>query len=82
MSSDTTSERLLTMRVASSFDVPLRSWVVDVPDIFHPRFSWPERVRDLQRPGVGEQLLETAREAARASSSNRDGEAVSSATAG
>jgi pimeloyl-ACP methyl ester carboxylesterase len=54
---------LLTKRVASSFDVPLRSWVVDVPDIFHPRFSWPERVRDLQRPGVGEQLLETAREA-------------------
>jgi pimeloyl-ACP methyl ester carboxylesterase len=40
---------LLTKRVASSFDVPLRSWVVDVPDIFHPRFSWPERVRDLQR---------------------------------
>jgi pimeloyl-ACP methyl ester carboxylesterase len=54
---------LLTMRVASAFDVPLRSWVVDVADIFHPRFSWPERVLDLQKPGVGEQLLESTRRA-------------------
>jgi pimeloyl-ACP methyl ester carboxylesterase len=54
---------LLTLRVASAFDVPLRSWTVDVADIFHPRFAWPERVRDLQTPGVGEQLLATTREA-------------------
>jgi pimeloyl-ACP methyl ester carboxylesterase len=54
---------LLTMRVASAFDVRLRSWTVDVADVFHPRFSWPERVRNLQRPGVGEELLRTAREA-------------------
>jgi pimeloyl-ACP methyl ester carboxylesterase len=53
---------LLTMRVASAFDVPLRSWVVDVADVFHPRFAWPERVRSLQTPGVGEELLQTARE--------------------
>jgi pimeloyl-ACP methyl ester carboxylesterase len=53
---------LLTMRVASAFEVPLRSWVVDVADVFHPRFAWPERVRSLQAPGVGEDLLQTARE--------------------
>jgi pimeloyl-ACP methyl ester carboxylesterase len=53
---------LLTLRVASAFDVPLRSWVVDVADIFHPRFAWPERVRNLQTPGVGEEMLKTARE--------------------
>jgi pimeloyl-ACP methyl ester carboxylesterase len=54
---------LLAMRVASAFDVPLRSWSVDVPDIFHPDFVWPERVQRLQEPGVGEHMLETAREA-------------------
>jgi pimeloyl-ACP methyl ester carboxylesterase len=55
---------LLTMRVASAFDVPLRSWVVDVADIFHPRCEWPERVHDLQTPGVGEEMLRTTREVA------------------
>jgi pimeloyl-ACP methyl ester carboxylesterase len=53
---------LLTMRVASSYDVLLRSWVVDVAETFHPRFAWPERVRSWQIPGVGEELLKTARE--------------------
>jgi pimeloyl-ACP methyl ester carboxylesterase len=55
---------LLTMRVATAFDVPLRSWAVDVADIFHPRFAWPDRVRALQKPGVGEEMLRAAREAA------------------
>jgi pimeloyl-ACP methyl ester carboxylesterase len=54
---------LLTMRVASGFDILLRSWVVDVADIFHPHFVWPERVRSLQIPGVGEEMLRTTREA-------------------
>jgi pimeloyl-ACP methyl ester carboxylesterase len=54
---------LLTMRVASAFDVPLRSWAVDVANIFHPEFAWPERVHDLQARGVGEEMLRTAREA-------------------
>jgi pimeloyl-ACP methyl ester carboxylesterase len=53
---------LLTLRVASAFDVALRSWTVDVADVFHPRFSWPQRVRDLQTPGLGEQMLKTSRE--------------------
>jgi pimeloyl-ACP methyl ester carboxylesterase len=54
---------LLTMRVASAVDVPLRSWTVDVADIFHPQFTWPERVHDLQTPGVGEEMLKATREA-------------------
>jgi pimeloyl-ACP methyl ester carboxylesterase len=53
---------LLTMRVASAFDVALRSWTVDVADIFHPRFGWPQRVRNLQTPSIGEQMLEISRE--------------------
>lgn len=39
------------------------SWVIDVADIYHPRFAWPERVHNLQTPGVGEEMLKTAREA-------------------
>lgn len=54
---------LLTMRVASAFDVPLRSWIVDVPDIFHPRSAWSERVHNLQKSGLGEEMLRTTREA-------------------
>jgi pimeloyl-ACP methyl ester carboxylesterase len=52
---------LLTMRVASAFDVALRSWTVDAADIFHPRFGWPQRVRNSQTPSVGEQMLEISR---------------------
>ena len=54
---------LLTMRVASVVDVPLRSWTVDVANIFHPQFVWPERVHNLQTPGVGEEMMKIAREA-------------------
>jgi pimeloyl-ACP methyl ester carboxylesterase len=55
---------LLTMRVASAMDVPLRSWAVDVANIFHPQFVWPERMQKLQTPGVGEEMMRTARDAA------------------
>ena len=48
---------LLTMRVASAFDVPLRSWVVDVANIFHPRFAWPERVRKMETTGSAGKCL-------------------------
>jgi pimeloyl-ACP methyl ester carboxylesterase len=33
---------LLTMRVASAFDIPLRSWTIDVANIFHPQFTLAE----------------------------------------
>jgi pimeloyl-ACP methyl ester carboxylesterase len=55
---------LLTMRVASAFDVPpLRSWVADVANLFHPRCAWPERVHKLQKIGVGEAILKASRQA-------------------
>jgi pimeloyl-ACP methyl ester carboxylesterase len=55
---------LLTMRVVTAFDVDVRSFVVDVADIFHPNFVWPERVHKLQTPGVGEEMMKAMREAA------------------
>jgi pimeloyl-ACP methyl ester carboxylesterase len=52
---------LLTLRLVTAFDVPVRSWAVDVADIFHPDAVWPDRVRRLQAPGGGEDLIETER---------------------
>lgn len=56
---------LLTLRVVTAFpDVAVRSYVVDVANIFHPRYEWPSRVKLLQRPGVGEDMLRRTRDAA------------------
>lgn len=52
---------LLTLRLVSAFDLPVRSWVVDVADIFHPNFTWHDRVHKLQTPGVGEELIRMER---------------------
>jgi pimeloyl-ACP methyl ester carboxylesterase len=68
---------LLTLRVATGMDVPLRSWAVDVANIFHPRFVWPERMQQLQTPGVGEEMLRMMREA-----DSRDPESMVSRWAG
>jgi pimeloyl-ACP methyl ester carboxylesterase len=54
---------LISLRVATALDVPLRSFAVDVAPIFHPDFVWPERVQRLQTPGEGEELLKAMREA-------------------
>lgn len=54
---------LLALRVATAFDVPLRSFAVDVAPVFHPSFVWSERVQRLQTPGVGEELLRQMRTA-------------------
>jgi pimeloyl-ACP methyl ester carboxylesterase len=54
---------LISLRVATAFDVPLHSFVVDVAPIFHPKFDWPERVHRLQTPGVGEEVMKSTREA-------------------
>ena len=48
---------LLTMRVATAFDVPLRSWAVDVAPNFHPDFAWHPRAQVLQAPGEGERAM-------------------------
>lgn len=39
---------LLTLRVVTAFDLAVRSYVVDVADIFHPDHIWPDRVQQLQ----------------------------------
>jgi pimeloyl-ACP methyl ester carboxylesterase len=54
---------LISIRVATALEADLRSFVVDVPNIYHPDFVWPERVHQLQTPGVGEQMMEAARSA-------------------
>jgi pimeloyl-ACP methyl ester carboxylesterase len=56
---------LLTLRAVTAFDLPVRSWVVDVANIFHLGFTWPDRVLELQRPGVGEEMLERTNTASR-----------------
>jgi pimeloyl-ACP methyl ester carboxylesterase len=38
---------LISIRVATALEVDLRSFVVDVPNIYHPDFVWPERVHQL-----------------------------------
>lgn len=53
---------LLTLRIATVHALPLRSWAVDVADVFHPGHRWPTRVLQLQTPGVGEELLQAERE--------------------
>jgi pimeloyl-ACP methyl ester carboxylesterase len=55
---------LISLRVATYFDVPLRSWTVDVASIFHPGCVWPERVHRLQTPGIGEDMMKAMRDAA------------------
>jgi hypothetical protein len=76
---DLVGHDLGALRVATAFDVPLRSFAVDVAPIFHPEFEWPERVHRLQTPGVGEDLLKAMREA---DPEDRDSTATRLANAG
>ena len=41
---------LLTLRITSAFDLPLRSWAVDVANVFHRDWVWPERSTSCRRP--------------------------------
>jgi pimeloyl-ACP methyl ester carboxylesterase len=54
---------LFTLRVATASDVPLRSWVVDVAELFHPAASWHGWARTLQTPGAGEEAMRVSRQA-------------------
>jgi hypothetical protein len=47
----------------TAFDLPLRSWAVDVANVFHRDFVWPDPVHQLQTPGVGEQVIRTMQQA-------------------
>jgi pimeloyl-ACP methyl ester carboxylesterase len=55
---------LLTLRVATAFTAPLRSWTVDVANNFHPASRWHPAAQIWQTPDVGEQRMRAAREAA------------------
>ncbi|MEU6904256.1 alpha/beta hydrolase [Streptomyces coeruleorubidus] len=45
---------LLTYRVATAYDVPLRSWAADVASVVHPSYVWHDLARIWQTPGEGE----------------------------
>jgi pimeloyl-ACP methyl ester carboxylesterase len=51
---------LLTMRMATAYDVGLRSWTADVASLFHPDAVWHEAAQILQTPGAGEEQMATA----------------------
>jgi pimeloyl-ACP methyl ester carboxylesterase len=51
---------LVLMRIVTATDVRIRSWVVDVPELFHPQSRWPESVQQLQKPGVGEGMIQAS----------------------
>jgi pimeloyl-ACP methyl ester carboxylesterase len=61
---------LLTMRVATAFDVDLRSWSVDVANIFHPDCTWHAVARIWQTPGTGEAWMAAALRAGPGSPNN------------
>jgi pimeloyl-ACP methyl ester carboxylesterase len=42
---------LLTLRIATAFALPLRSWSVDAAHGFHPDYNWPRSVRVALRDG-------------------------------
>jgi pimeloyl-ACP methyl ester carboxylesterase len=48
---------LLTIRLATAYDVPLRSWVADVAACFDSRYRWHRRAVEWQTPGVGERVV-------------------------
>jgi pimeloyl-ACP methyl ester carboxylesterase len=54
---------LLCLRVVTAFDVPVRSWAIDMARAFHPDYVWNRVARACQTPGAGEEWLRAAREA-------------------
>jgi pimeloyl-ACP methyl ester carboxylesterase len=54
---------LLTLRVATAFDTPLRSWAVDVANNFHPASRWHPLAQTWQTPQVGEAWMRAAQAA-------------------
>lgn len=48
---------LLTYRIVTNDEVPLRSWVADVASIMHPDYAWHELAKIWQTPGAGEEYF-------------------------
>jgi pimeloyl-ACP methyl ester carboxylesterase len=53
---------LLSVRVATAFDVPLRSWAADMARALHPDYVWNRLVRTFQTPEAGEAWMVAARQ--------------------
>lgn len=51
---------LLTYRLVTAFDVPLRSWVADGANLMHPDYVWHENARRWQTIGAGEEFVRLA----------------------
>lgn len=51
---------LLTYRIVTKYDVPLRSWVSDCAAIMHPDYRWHELAQTWQTGGAGEEFMRQA----------------------
>ncbi|WP_194814975.1 alpha/beta fold hydrolase [Nocardia sp. XZ_19_385] len=51
---------LLTYRIVTKYDVPLRSWVADGAAIMHPDYRWHELAQTWQTSGAGEEFVRQA----------------------
>jgi pimeloyl-ACP methyl ester carboxylesterase len=55
---------LLSVRVATAFDVSLRSWTADMARALHPDYVWNRLARTFQTPEAGEAWMVAARQSA------------------
>jgi pimeloyl-ACP methyl ester carboxylesterase len=52
---------VLCLRLATGHETSLRSWAVDVANVFHPDYIWHRTARIWQTPGAGEEALARVR---------------------
>lgn len=50
---------LLTLRIATAFELLLRSWIVDVANVFYRDHVWPDRVHQCRRTASAVQAQPT-----------------------
>ncbi|WP_433193931.1 alpha/beta fold hydrolase [Nocardia sp. CA-107356] len=48
---------LLTYRIVTKYDVPVRSWIADAASIMHPDYRWHELGQTWQTIGAGEEFM-------------------------
>jgi pimeloyl-ACP methyl ester carboxylesterase len=48
---------VLGLRLVTARETPIRSWAVDVANLFHPDYTWYRTARIWQTPGAGEEAL-------------------------
>jgi pimeloyl-ACP methyl ester carboxylesterase len=52
---------VLCLRLVTGHETSVRSWVVDVANVFHPDYVWHRTARIWQTPGAGEETLSRVR---------------------